>query len=102
MKMRTILLLITLSLFFSACRDKQPQIPKSTYVKTKVPRLLVLSRVPAYEIKDFSSLDAKYYKVNKVELHGASEASQKRIHKIDIYERQAIKFNKEFVDKRGK
>lgn len=94
--MRTILLL-AISFYFSGCGQVKPCEPKKIYVKSKVPRLKTLHKVEPYEIKDFSVLDDRYYKVSKTELHGASKASQKRIHKIEFYERQIHKFNKEFV-----
>ena len=93
-----ITLLLLISLFFNSCGQVKPECkPKKIYVKTKVPRLIVLHRVEPYEIKDFGSLDDTYYKVNKKQLHGASKASQKRIHNIHFYEKQCIKFNKDFV-----
>jgi len=93
--MRTTLLL-AISLFFNACGEPEPCEPKKVYIKSKVPRLKTLYHIKPYEIKDFSPLDDRYYKVNKKELHGASKASQKRIHKINFYEKQNEKFNREF------
>jgi len=91
-----ITLLLAISLFFNACSDPEPCEPKKVYVKSKVPRLKTLYHIEPYEIKDFSTLDNTYYKVNKKELHGASKASQKRIHNITFYEKQNEKFNEEF------
>ena len=92
-----ITLLILISLFFNACGDPEPCEPKIVHVKTKVPRLKTLNKVEPYQIKDFTVFDDRYYKVSKKELHGASKASQKRIHKINFYEKQNYKFNKEFT-----
>ena len=89
--------LLLISLFFNACGEPKPCVPQKVYVKSKVPRLKTLYRIEPYEIKDFATIDDRYYKVNKKELHGASTASQKRTHKIDFYEKQNAKFNKEFT-----
>ncbi len=93
-----IFLLILISLFFSSCSKPTLCVPKKIYVKSKVPRLKILYDIPKYEIKDFYIIDSRYYGISKIELHKASEVSQKRIHKIMFYEKQNNKFNKEFVD----
>ena len=84
-------------LFLMGCNEPEC-VPKKIYVKTKVPRLKVLHHIEPYQIKDFSALDDRYYKVSKQELKMASKASQKRIHNISFYERQCIKFNKDFYN----
>jgi len=94
--MRMILLLAT-SLFFNGCQEPKPCEPKKIFVKAKVPKLTILYKVPVYEIKDIKSIDSNYYAVNKKELHKASEASQKRIHNINFYEKQNRQFNREFA-----
>ena len=94
-----IILLIAISLYFSGCQ-KIPCEPEKIYVKTKIPKLKTLYHVEPYEIKDFSVLDDRYYKVNRKELYGASRASQKRIHNIKYYEKQNQRFNTEFATKK--
>ena len=89
--------LLAISLFFSGCSDPEPCVPEQIYVKTKAPRLKILYSIKPYEIKDFSVIDDTYYKVNIEQLHMASKASQRRIYNIDFYEKQNIKFNKEFA-----
>ncbi len=99
-----ITLFIAISLFFNGftgCSNTPPE-PEKVYVKTRIPRLKTLYRIEPYEIKDISSLDNLYYKILKKELHIASTVSQKRIHKIDFYERQNHRFNKEFSTKTTK
>lgn len=96
-----IILLLAISLFFNGCTEPKCE-PKKIYIKTKVPRLKTLNKIQPYQIKDFSVLDDTYYKVNIKQLHGASTASQKRIHKIDFYERQIYKFNKEFTGEQNR
>ena len=92
--LRIIIVLLTV-LLFNSCSQKACE-PEKIYVKTKVPRLKTLYKVEPYQIKDFTSLDDRYYRVNKKELKKASAVSQRRIHVISFYERQNNKFNKEF------
>ena len=92
-----IILLIVILLFSNGCSQKAPCEPKKIYIKAKIPRLKTLYTIKPYQIQDFSVIDDKYYKVSKKELHGASRASQKRIHNISYYEHQNARFNKEFA-----
>ncbi len=91
-----IILLIAISLYFSGCSQRLCE-PEKIYVKTKSPKLKILYTVKSYEIKDVSSLNNLYYKINKDELRKASNVSQKRIHNIKFYEKQNQRFNKEFA-----
>ncbi len=87
--------LIVISL--TGCSQKIPECePKLVHVKTKVPKLRILYKVPSYEIKDFKVHDYTYYLVNKKELHKASGVSQKRINNILFYEKQNNEFNRRF------
>jgi len=89
------IILLAIILFFNGCSQK-PCTPTKVFVKTKVPKLKILYKVPSYEIKDFKVHDYTYYLVNKKELHKASEISQKRIHNISFYEKQNSEFNRRF------
>lgn len=97
--MRTVHKLIIASLFFSGCtEDPQPKEIEYVYVDTKVPKQTIFFKPKPYEITDFTSLGDSYIKVNAKQLKMASERSQRRIKVIWLYEKQAMKFNKEFAE----
>lgn len=89
---------LILILFFSGCSQKAPECkPEIIHVKTDVPRLKILYKVPKYKITDKIKIDDKYYKISIDQMHKASEVSQKRIHKIEFYEAQNMRFNREYA-----
>lgn len=97
--MQTIPILIILSLFFNGCSQKAPKKEiEYVYVKTKPPRQTIFKKPQSYEITDLSWLDDTFIKVNGKQLKMASNTSQNKSRIIWLYEKQAIKFNKDFVD----
>lgn len=89
-------LLIVINLFFSGCGKCEPQI-NTVYVKNKVPRLRTLYKINPYIIEDVKDLDNTHYLISKLEIREASRISQKRIRIINFYEKQNMKFNREFA-----
>jgi len=96
MRLMKIILLLMTSLFFSACGQCKPEI-NTVYVKSKVPKLRTLYKVSPYTPKNIKSLDADNYIIPKIELKKASAVSKKRINIINFYEKQNLKFNKQFT-----
>ena len=96
--MKTLLIASAVFLLLGCTQQVKECEPKKIYVKSKVPKLRTLYVVKPYRIQDFSSIDDTYIKVNKSELKKASNVSQKRIKNISFYERQNMKFNKEFAN----
>lgn len=96
MRLKMITLLLTTSLFFSACGQCKPEI-NTVYVKSRVPKLRTLYKVSPYTPKNVKSLDADNYIIPKNELEKASAVSKKRIKIINFYEKQNLKFNKQFA-----
>lgn len=94
--MKTIIpILMIVSLLFNGCSQKAPDL-SYLEIDKKYPKLITLYSVESVEIKDFSSLDDKYYSVNKTELHKASYVSKKLRKNIKFYEIQNYKINKIF------
>ena len=87
-------LLLTL-LFFNGCQ-KAPCEPEKVYIKASMPKLRVLYPIKPFKITDLSTLDDRYYRVNKEQLKMAASVSQKKTKNIAFYESQNIKFNSTF------
>jgi non-homologous end joining protein Ku len=58
-----------------------------------------LYRVEPYELHDVKEFDNTHYIIPKEDLESASAVSKKRIRIINFYEKQNMKYNKEFSTK---
>jgi len=93
--MITISLLIIVSLFFNGCGQCTPEI-NTVYVESRVPKLKTLYHVEPYELGDVKEFDDTHYIIPKSDLEQASDVSKKRIRIINFYEKQNLKYNKDF------
>ena len=96
MRLMIITLLLMTTLFFNGCGQCKPEI-NTVYVKSKVPKLRTLYRVKPYEIKDAKKFDELHTIISTREIEEASAVSKKRIKIINFYEKQNLKFNKQFA-----
>lgn len=97
MKLITIFLLLILILLFSACSKCEPKI-ETVFIKSKVPKLKILYKVEPYELSSIVALEDGNLSVSKNDLEEASKVCQKRIRIINFYEKQNMRFNREFYN----
>jgi hypothetical protein len=95
----TIILTISTSLLFSACKGKIEPEPKIIYVKAKVPKQRYLRRIPKYTITDVVETKDRYC-IKKNQLRRASDTSLLIRKQNYFYRKQVVTFNKKFVPKK--